>query len=63
MRVLIQLIEELHTWGAAALMIFPARRRLRRVQAENDELRQAAYLASGCAEATLAACDRLTKTP
>lgn len=33
------LIEGLRTWGSAALLIFPAHRRLRRVEAENAELR------------------------
>lgn len=51
------LVEGLRVLGAAALMVFPARRRLREIEAENRELRglrdrvetSAGYLAS-CVE-------------
>lgn len=40
------LIEELRTLGAAVLLIFPARRKLRRVQADYAQLRRATILTS-----------------
>lgn len=56
------LIEGLRTWGSAALLIFPAHRRLRRVEAENAELRKVAYVAASCAQAVVESAEPFLRT-
>lgn len=48
-----------HAMGVA-MLLFPARRRLRQVEAENADLRRFVRLADGCAQAVVEGCDSLT---
>lgn len=56
------LIAELRTWGAAGLMIFPARRRCRTLEVELDALRGHCQRIDSELATTASACEMLAQS-
>lgn len=56
------LVELFRVWGTAALMVFPAHRRLREVEAENAELRLRYRTVDAELATTASACEMLAQS-